>query len=414
MYEEHGENHDRPVFHKRIEQPPEAEPHQQEVFVYYWDNREGEDLCGCWFGAQVGGEEVWARMVCEDADPPERGWQLIAKGDTDLELVVASRMLERGRRRRRRHHRHRQDATPGDAAGEDMDEQLDDIGRAKHGLVGNALADMLVMDAAAMQLRGLPFDATETQIREFLGEHAEQLVEDESAVKFLLRARTNKPSGWARLQFNTPEAAEAAIAKCHMQNMGGESVEAFLNTSPEWKEWPGEAAPPQPSHPWVLLANEDSFYYHNEETGESSWSLPVSDAPAESEPAGEGGERDPKRQKTNSGADQGVGRSRSRRRRRGRRGEGQPDKGQPPPPGPPGYAPWGPFPVGPPPPGYAPLPPGGRPPAGYPVPHFMGAPHMRPPWMMGGYPPAPWGPPPPGHHWPGAPMPPPADGGRKA
>jgi len=49
-----GMNHNRAVY-RRVE--PQS---QARVQLYYWDDRDGEEERGWWFGPEVGGEEVWA------------------------------------------------------------------------------------------------------------------------------------------------------------------------------------------------------------------------------------------------------------------------------------------------------------------------------------------------------------------
>ncbi|CAK0812472.1 unnamed protein product, partial [Prorocentrum cordatum] len=56
-----------------------------------------------------------------------------------------------------------------------------------------------------VQLRGLPFRATIADIKAFLGEHAANLASTEPSIRLLLN-RDGKPSGFARLQFTSPQA----------------------------------------------------------------------------------------------------------------------------------------------------------------------------------------------------------------
>jgi len=46
------------------------------VFLYYWDNRDGQDLSGWWFGDQLGGLQVWARANSHGPMPPRVGWKI--------------------------------------------------------------------------------------------------------------------------------------------------------------------------------------------------------------------------------------------------------------------------------------------------------------------------------------------------
>ena len=31
-----------------------------DVLIYFWDERDGANFCGWWFGPKVGGDQVWA------------------------------------------------------------------------------------------------------------------------------------------------------------------------------------------------------------------------------------------------------------------------------------------------------------------------------------------------------------------
>eukprot|EP00913_Durusdinium_trenchii_P019952 g18753.t1 len=47
-----------------------------QVFLYFWDNRDGADFSGWWFGDQVGGTQVWARNPSPGPLPPRTGWKV--------------------------------------------------------------------------------------------------------------------------------------------------------------------------------------------------------------------------------------------------------------------------------------------------------------------------------------------------
>jgi len=89
------------------------------------------------------------------------------------------------------------------------------------------------MNPATVQLRGLPFRATVAEIRAFLGDHAAYLdhagylAAGEPAIRLLLN-RDGRPSGFARVQFTSPEAAMACRASLHRQQMGDRYVEVLL------------------------------------------------------------------------------------------------------------------------------------------------------------------------------------------
>lgn len=70
---------------------------------------------------------------------------------------------------------------------------------------------------AAVQLRGLPYRATVTDVKAFFGRHAANF-RDDNAVQLVLN-RDGRPSGFARVQFTSPEAARAAKDEKHMKLM---------------------------------------------------------------------------------------------------------------------------------------------------------------------------------------------------
>ncbi|CAE8635844.1 unnamed protein product, partial [Polarella glacialis] len=77
-YAESGANHGRPVYQK-VQSIPGHEDVQ--VYMYYWDTRDGADFCGWWFGDQVGGSQVWSRAAAHGQAPPAAGWRVPWDGD---------------------------------------------------------------------------------------------------------------------------------------------------------------------------------------------------------------------------------------------------------------------------------------------------------------------------------------------
>lgn len=72
-----GENHARP-YYKRDEKYNDLD-----VMLYYWDDRDGSDFSGWWFGPKVGGDQVWAYHPGRDTTPPESGWKVPYDGPVD-------------------------------------------------------------------------------------------------------------------------------------------------------------------------------------------------------------------------------------------------------------------------------------------------------------------------------------------
>jgi len=79
-------NHGRGVY-RRVD--PESEGSSR-VLLYYWDERDGEEQRGWWFGPEVGGEEVWAHNAGtpNSALPPARGWRVLHSGAVDPGLTI--------------------------------------------------------------------------------------------------------------------------------------------------------------------------------------------------------------------------------------------------------------------------------------------------------------------------------------
>merc|ERR1712032_817395 len=72
-YIEKGLNHGK-KYYQKIQKIPGFEDVQ--VYLYYWDARDGADFSGWWFGDQVGGAQVWARVPVHSMTPPRVGWKI--------------------------------------------------------------------------------------------------------------------------------------------------------------------------------------------------------------------------------------------------------------------------------------------------------------------------------------------------
>lgn len=94
------------------------------------------------------------------------------------------------------------------------------------GAVAGAYADDDGTNPCTVQLRGLPFRATVADIRAFLNGHAQHLVTGEPPIRLLLN-RDGRPSGFARVQFVSPEAAKLAREELHKQPMNDRYIEVL-------------------------------------------------------------------------------------------------------------------------------------------------------------------------------------------
>jgi len=90
----------------------------------------------------------------------------------------------------------------------------------------SSAADEEGLGPSTVQLRGLPFRATVADIKAFLGGHAANLAVTDPAVRLLLN-RDGRPSGFARVQFASADAARACRESLHRQQMGDRYVEVL-------------------------------------------------------------------------------------------------------------------------------------------------------------------------------------------
>eukprot|EP00933_Yihiella_yeosuensis_P041191 TRINITY_DN35612_c0_g1_i1.p1 TRINITY_DN35612_c0_g1~~TRINITY_DN35612_c0_g1_i1.p1 ORF type:complete len:1094 (-),score=364.73 TRINITY_DN35612_c0_g1_i1:147-3428(-) len=77
-----GENHSKPVYKK------DGQVNGLDVMLYYWDERDGPNFCGWWFGPKVGGDQVWAYHPNKDTTPPLNGWKVPYDGPVDNSFVL--------------------------------------------------------------------------------------------------------------------------------------------------------------------------------------------------------------------------------------------------------------------------------------------------------------------------------------
>lgn len=83
-----GENHGRPYYQKAAARMGMEAP---EVFIYYWDGRDGPSFEGWWFGKAVGGNEVWSHCPGSSASTPETGWKIPFAGAMRSTFLVLSK-----------------------------------------------------------------------------------------------------------------------------------------------------------------------------------------------------------------------------------------------------------------------------------------------------------------------------------
>eukprot|EP00927_Polykrikos_kofoidii_P072470 TRINITY_DN68586_c0_g1_i1.p1 TRINITY_DN68586_c0_g1~~TRINITY_DN68586_c0_g1_i1.p1 ORF type:complete len:930 (-),score=237.68 TRINITY_DN68586_c0_g1_i1:87-2876(-) len=86
IYTENGSNHGKPVYKKDGDA-------KVSIMIYFWDDRDGPNFSGWWFGPKLGGDQVWAyNGDVSSRVPPVAGWKVPWDGpeDTMLQLTRGS------------------------------------------------------------------------------------------------------------------------------------------------------------------------------------------------------------------------------------------------------------------------------------------------------------------------------------
>mmetsp|Transcript_80861 Transcript_80861/g.193928 ORF Transcript_80861/g.193928 Transcript_80861/m.193928 type:complete len:935 (+) Transcript_80861:94-2898(+) len=87
-YSVDGSNHNKPAYRK------EQKVSGLDVMLYYWDERDGPNFCGWWFGPKVGGDQVWAYHPSRQSlTPPTKGWKVPYDGPVDDSFSICPTSL---------------------------------------------------------------------------------------------------------------------------------------------------------------------------------------------------------------------------------------------------------------------------------------------------------------------------------
>eukprot|EP00435_Cladocopium_sp_Y103_P072069 s548_g39.t1 len=65
-----------------------------DVFLYYWEDSDGAEWSGWWFGDQVGGTQVWSYHPSNALKPPKSGWSIPWDGPVKNELCVMNKTMK--------------------------------------------------------------------------------------------------------------------------------------------------------------------------------------------------------------------------------------------------------------------------------------------------------------------------------
>eukprot|EP00439_Symbiodinium_sp_Y106_P039842 s3586_g4.t2 len=83
-----GQNHGKPTYKK------DHQVNGLDVMLYYWDERDGPNFCGWWFGPKVGGDQVWAYHPSRQSlTPPTKGWKVPYDGPVDDSFSICPTSL---------------------------------------------------------------------------------------------------------------------------------------------------------------------------------------------------------------------------------------------------------------------------------------------------------------------------------
>lgn len=81
-----GSNHGKPTYKK------DQQVSGLDVMIYFWDQRDGANFNGWWFGPKVGGDQVWAYHSKREAPfPPKTGWKVPYDGAVDSSIQIVGR-----------------------------------------------------------------------------------------------------------------------------------------------------------------------------------------------------------------------------------------------------------------------------------------------------------------------------------
>jgi len=79
-----GENHGKPTYKK------DQKVSGLEVLLYFWDERDGSEMCGWYVGPELGGNQVWAFSPGKASPiPPQTGWQVPYGGPIDPTFAIS-------------------------------------------------------------------------------------------------------------------------------------------------------------------------------------------------------------------------------------------------------------------------------------------------------------------------------------
>lgn len=102
-YHEHSTNHGRKAFHKVSHLAPSGyhdyangqlagRPYEgPPIILYYWDERDGEDSRGWWFGNEIGGAQVYVLNKEVTQQPPKTGWKVPWHGEVRETLKLLTK-----------------------------------------------------------------------------------------------------------------------------------------------------------------------------------------------------------------------------------------------------------------------------------------------------------------------------------
>ena len=83
LYAPCGHYHGKPAFKKT------QRTNGHDVFLYWWDARDGPDLSGWWFGVEKGSDVVWAYASTDSRYPAHTAWRVPHNGPVDETITLS-------------------------------------------------------------------------------------------------------------------------------------------------------------------------------------------------------------------------------------------------------------------------------------------------------------------------------------
>lgn len=211
-YTEAGTNHGKKYF-KRV--PPSGGEGDATVFLYFWDDRDGPNFGGWWFGDQVGGSQVWSRCENDGPLPPRSGWRIPWDGPVQADLAVEPKQPARASAPAKPESKPETEESLAAAAAsqEEVDERVQ---RATDGVVITEIEATQAIESVQAMLQGDVSDEGLRIVDEMLRTQSQSLLEAHKTLAAdIMDARRTAPKGAPALSLLAPRlrTVQASLAQ---------------------------------------------------------------------------------------------------------------------------------------------------------------------------------------------------------